>query len=308
MGKNRVEKKGKKSNKNKENNMSDKKDKEKRNRNDKKNFAERSSDGSQRAKPAHEDDVRELREDIIEGRNPVMEAIKSGRSINKILIVKGEREGSINYIVTAALERKIVVQEVDRAKLDSLSLTGAHQGVIAFVSPKDYVEVEDILAVPSEKGEDPFILILDGITDPHNLGAILRTADAAGVHGVIIPKRRAIGLTAAVAKASAGAIEYVPVARVTNLSQTIDYLKKQNIWVIGTDAAEENKTIHESDLKGPIALVIGSEGDGLSRLVKEKCDITVRIPMKGNISSLNASVAAAVVMYEVLRQRVQSGS
>ncbi|HHV97014.1 MAG TPA: 23S rRNA (guanosine(2251)-2'-O)-methyltransferase RlmB [Clostridiaceae bacterium] len=288
--------------------MSDKKDKEKRNRNDKKNFAERSSDGSQRAKPAHEDDVRELREDIIEGRNPVMEAIKSGRSINKILIVKGEREGSINYIVTAALERKIVVQEVDRAKLDSLSLTGAHQGVIAFVSPKDYVEVEDILAVPSEKGEDPFILILDGITDPHNLGAILRTADAAGVHGVIIPKRRAIGLTAAVAKASAGAIEYVPVARVTNLSQTIDYLKKQNIWVIGTDAAEENKTIHESDLKGPIALVIGSEGDGLSRLVKEKCDITVRIPMKGNISSLNASVAAAVVMYEVLRQRVQSGS
>lgn len=283
--------------------------KNRKNRKNKQNTERKSLKESYTGKLDYDNEQENLRElDIIEGRNPVIEAIKSGRSINKILVIKGEREGSINYLIAAALERKIVVQEVEKAKVESLSITGAHQGVIAFVSPKDYVELEDILKIPSEKGEDPFILILDGITDAHNLGAILRTADAAGVHGVIIPKRRAIGLTAAVAKASAGAIEYVPVARVTNISQTIDYLKKQNIWVAGTDSAEENKSFQNSDLKGPIALVIGSEGEGLSRLVKEKCDFTIKIPMKGQISSLNASVAAAIVMYEVVRQRDQEDS
>ncbi len=240
--------------------------------------------------------------DILEGRNPVIEAIKAGRSINKILIAKGEKEGSINYLVALAKERKIVVQEVDKAKLDKMSLTGSHQGVIAHVSAKEYVEVDDILQIANEKDEDPFILILDGITDAQNLGAILRTADASGVHGVIIPKRRAIGLTAAVARASAGAVEYVPVARVTNISQTIEYLKKENIWVAGTDISG-NKSFQKSDLKGPIAIVIGSEGEGMGRLVSEKCDFIVNIPMKGHINSLNSSVAAALVMYEVLRQR-----
>lgn len=241
-------------------------------------------------------------QDVIEGRNPVIEAIKAGRSINKILIAKGEKEGSINYLVALATQRKIVVQEVAKVKLDNMSPTGSHQGVIAQVSVKEYVEVDNILEIADKKGEDPFILILDGIADAQNLGAILRTADASGVHGVIIPKRRAIGLTAAVARASAGAVEYVPVARVVNISRIIEYLKKENIWVIGTDSSGK-ESFQASDLKGPIALVIGSEGEGIGRLVAEKCDFIVNIPMRGHISSLNSSMAAALVMYEVLRQR-----
>ncbi len=239
---------------------------------------------------------------MLEGRNPVIEAIKAGRSIDKILIAKGEREGSIVYLAALAAEKKIVLQEVDRAKLDRMSVTGSHQGVIAFASVKEYVEVDDILDIAAEKGEDPFILILDGITDTNNLGAILRTADACGVHGVIIPKRRAIGLNAAVAKASAGAVEYVPVARVTNITRTIEYLKSRNIWVAGTDSAGD-KPFHEADLKGAIAIVIGSEGEGMHRLVADACDFIIRIPMKGHVNSLNSSVATALVMYEVLRQR-----
>lgn len=242
------------------------------------------------------------RSDILEGRNPIIEALKANRAINKILVAKGEREGSINYITALAKEKGIVVQEVDKAKLDSLSSTHAHQGIIAHVAVKDYVEPDDILKVAEERGEPPFIIILDEITDPHNLGSILRTADAVGAHGVIIPKRRAAGLSSTVAKASAGAVEYVPVARVTNIGQTIDYLKSRNIWVVGTDQSGR-ETFYESDLKGPIALVIGSEGEGMGKLVKEKCDFVVKIPMKGNISSLNASVAAAVIMYEILKQR-----
>lgn len=240
--------------------------------------------------------------DILEGRNPVLEALKAGRTINKILIAKGEREGSIRQIAAMAKEMGITIQEVDRRNLDSVSLTKSHQGVIAYVSVKEYVEVDDILKAAENSGKHPFILILDEINDAHNLGSILRTADAVGVHGVIIPKRRAVGLTSVVAKASAGAIEYVPVARVTNIAQTIDYLKKNNIWVIGTDQTGD-KEFYKSDLKGPIALVIGSEGEGMGRLVREKCDFVVQIPMMGNISSLNASVAAAVVMYEILKQR-----
>jgi len=240
--------------------------------------------------------------DILEGRNPVLEALKAGRTINKLLIAKGEREGSIRQIAAMAKEMGITIQEVDRRNLDSISLTKSHQGVIAYVSVKEYVEVDDILKAAEKSGTPPFILILDEINDAHNLGSILRTADAVGVHGVIIPKRRAVGLTSVVAKVSAGAIEYVPVARVTNIAQTIDYLKKNNIWVIGTDQTGD-KEFYKSDLKGPVALVIGSEGEGMGRLVREKCDFIVRIPMMGNISSLNASVAAAVMMYEILKQR-----
>jgi len=244
-------------------------------------------------------------EDRLEGRNPVMEAIKAGREIDKILVQKGEREGSIVRIISLAKEKGIVVQEVEKQKLDALSSTRAHQGVIAFVAMHKYVEIEDILERAKEKGEPPFIILIDEITDPHNLGSIIRTANAAGVHGIIIPKRRTVGLTAAVAKASAGAIEYMPVAKVTNLSQTIDKLKERGIWIAGVDMNGEQDLYH-ADLKGSIGLVIGSEGEGISRLVKEKCDFLVRIPMKGEISSLNASVAAAVVMYEVFKQRMDS--
>jgi 23S rRNA (guanosine2251-2'-O)-methyltransferase len=240
--------------------------------------------------------------DKIEGRNPVIEALKSGRSINKILISKGEKEGSIKQIIAMAKENRVVVQEVEKAKLDSVSLTHSHQGVIAYVSIKDYVEVDDILDIAEAKDEPNFIIILDGITDAYNLGSILRTANAVGAHGVIIPKRRAIGLNTAVSKASAGAIEYVPVAQVTNIAQTIEYLKKKNIWVVGTDMSGE-KPFYKNDLKGNIALVVGSEGEGTSKLVLEKCDFVVNLPMKGQISSLNAAVAGAIVMYEILMQR-----
>jgi len=253
--------------------------------------------GKQREKEDQSEDL-----DRLEGRNSVMEAIRANRTINKILVQKGEKEGSIRQIIALAREKGIVVQETDRSNLDRISTTHAHQGIIAYVSFKDYVEVDDILESAESKGEAPFIIILDGITDAYNLGSILRTADAAGAHGVIIPKRRAIGLNAAVSKASAGAIEYVPVARVTNISQTIDYLKKKNIWVVGTDLSGE-KSYYESDLKGPIAVVIGSEGHGMGKLVTEKCDFIINIPMKGRIASLNAAVASAIIMYEVMKQR-----
>ncbi len=240
--------------------------------------------------------------DKLEGRNSVLEALKSGRSINRIFVAKGDREGSVNQIIAMARQHHILVQEIDRAKLDAMSVTQAHQGVIALTAAKDYVEVDDILEIAAASGRAPFIIILDEITDSHNLGSILRTANAAGVHGVIIPKRRAVGLTSVVSKASAGAIEYVPVARVTNIVQTIEKLKKQNIWVAGTDATGE-KPYFEMDLTGPIALVIGSEGEGMGKLVRESCDFVVNIPMLGQISSLNAAVAGAIVTYEILRQR-----
>ncbi|MCR4436835.1 MAG: 23S rRNA (guanosine(2251)-2'-O)-methyltransferase RlmB [Clostridiales bacterium] len=240
--------------------------------------------------------------DKIEGRNPVLEALKSNRPIDKILVAKGEREGSIKHILSLAKEKRIVVQEVEKARLDSLASTHAHQGVIAYAAVKEYVDIDDILEEVDAKGEPAFLIILDEITDTHNLGSVLRTADAVGAHGVIIPKRRAVGLTAAVSKASAGAVEYVPVAKVTNIAQTIEYLKKKNIWVVGTDASGE-KPFYETDLTGSIALVIGSEGEGISRLVREKCDFLVNIPMHGRISSLNAAVAGAIVLYEILRQR-----
>ena len=240
--------------------------------------------------------------DRIEGRNSVLEALKAGRTIDKILVVKGEREGSIKQILGLARELKIVIQEVERSKLDMISTTQSHQGVIAYAAVKQYVELDDILKIAEEKNEPPFIILLDELSDPHNLGSILRTADATGAHGVVIPKRRSVGLTATVSKASAGAIEYVPVARITNMVQTIEYLKSKNIWVVGTDLTGE-KSFYNSDLRGPIALVVGSEGEGIGNLIKQKCDFMVNIPMKGSISSLNAGVAAAIVMYEILRQR-----
>lgn len=240
--------------------------------------------------------------DKLEGRNSIMEALKANRTINKLFVVKGEREGSIRQIIAIARQKGIIITEVERNALDSMSNSRSHQGIIAFVSAKEYVEVDDILKIAQEKGEPPFIIILDEISDPHNFGAILRSADAVGAHGVIIPKRRAIGLTSAVSKAAAGAVEYVPVSRVTNIAQTIEYLKKNNIWVIGTDSTGE-RAFFESDLKGPIALVVGSEGEGMGKLIREKCDFVVNIPMLGQISSLNASVAAAIVMYEILKQR-----
>ena len=244
---------------------------------------------------------RPFNENQLEGRNAVLEVLKSGRDIEKIIVQKGNVEGTIRRIAGMARERGIVVQEAARQKLDEMIQTKNHQGVIAIVSEHEYAEVDDILRSAAEKGEKPFIIILDNITDPHNLGAVIRTAECAGAHGVIIPKRRSVGLTAVVGKTSAGALEYMPVARVTNIARTIEELKKQGVWVACADMDGED--YYDASLDGAIALVIGSEGEGVSRLVKEKCDFTVSIPMYGKISSLNASVAGALLMYEVVRQR-----
>jgi len=239
--------------------------------------------------------------DKIEGRNSVTQALKSGRSIDKLYVKKGDLHGSIIPIINLAKKKGITIVETDEKKLSQMSETGAHQGVIALCAAKDYASVDDILKVSEERDEPPFIIILDRINDPHNLGAVIRTANCAGAHGIIISKHDSVGLTAVCAKAAAGALEYVPVARVSNLSKTIDELKKKNIWVTGADASGETE-LYSADLKGAIAIVIGSEGEGISRLVLEKCDFKVKIPMKGNINSLNASVAAALFMYEAVRQ------
>ncbi len=239
----------------------------------------------------------------LEGRNPVMEALRSNRPIDKIYVQSGEKNGSVLKILSMAKEKRIPVMEVEKNKLDKMSYTNAHQGVIASVAAKEYSSVEDILSYAKEKGEPPFIVICDDISDPHNLGSIIRTANAAGVHGVIIPKRNGVGLTATVAKTSAGAIEFTHVAKVTNIAKTIDMLKENNVWVVGADMDGE-KNIYEHDFSGSVAIVIGSEGFGISRLVKEKCDFIVNIPMVGRISSLNASVAGALMIYEALRGRL----
>lgn len=243
----------------------------------------------------------------IEGRNPVMEALRSGREIDKILVAKGTEGGSLTKILGQARDKGIPIQYVDRQKINEMASSNAHQGVIATVAAYDYVHFEDIIEKAREKDKDPFVLILDEIMDPHNLGSIMRTADAVGVDGIIIPKRRSVGLTAVVAKTSAGAIEYVPVARVSNIAQTIDRMKERGIWVAGAHM-EDAKEHYNTDLKGPLALVIGNEGKGISRLIKEKCDFLVKLPMVGQVSSLNASVAAGVLMYEVFRQRVSGNN
>lgn len=237
----------------------------------------------------------------IEGRNAVIEAFRSGRTIDKLFVLDGCQDGPIMTIKRAAAKSGCMVKYVSKERLDQISETGKHQGVIAYAAAYAYVEVEDILEKARDKGEAPFIFLLDNIEDPHNLGAIIRTANLAGAHGVIIPKNRAVGLTAAVAKASAGAINYTPVAKVTNLGQTIEELKKGGLWFVCADM--DGTRMYDLDLKGPIGLVIGSEGNGVGRLVKEKCDFAAAIPMKGDIDSLNASVAAGVLAYEIVRQR-----
>lgn len=240
----------------------------------------------------------------IEGRNPVLEALRSGREINKLLVAKGSREGSIREVLSVAREAGVIIQEVDRQRLDTLAPDRNHQGVIAMVAAHAYVEVDDILAKAAAAGEDPFVLVLDGIEDPQNLGSLLRTADAAGIHGIIIPERRAAGLTETVAKVSAGAIEYVPVARVTNTVRTLEELKERGLWVVGTHQGSK-ELYYEAKLTGPLAVVIGSEGKGIGRLVAEKCDFMVRLPMLGRVTSLNAAVAGAILVYEIRKQREQ---
>ncbi len=245
--------------------------------------------------------------DQVEGRNSVLELLESGKDINKIFVSRGEKQGSIYKIIGKAKDQKIVVVEVDRKKLDEMSQTGNHQGVIAIVPPFEYCEVDDILEEAQKRKEDPFIIILDGLEDPHNLGAIIRTAETAGVHGIIIPKRRAVGVNSTVNKSSAGAVEYMKIARVNNITDTIHYLKEKGLWIIGTDM-DTNTYYYDQDMTGPIAVVIGSEGFGMTRLVKENCDMLIKIPMKGKITSLNASVSAGIVMYEIVKQKNNKNS
>ena len=239
---------------------------------------------------------------VIEGRNAVIEALRAGVTIDKIFIMKGETDATLGHIASSAREKGIVVVDADRRKLDGMSRTHSHQGVIALAAVREYASVEDILNAAREKGEPPLIVVCDELSDPHNLGAVIRTAECAGAHGVIIPKRRSAGLTAIVAKTSAGAVAHMPVARVPNIPVLLKDLKQQGVWVFGT-AADGNTTLYQADLKGPAAIVIGSEGDGMGRLVTENCDFKVSIPMKGHINSLNASAAAAILLYEAVRQR-----
>ncbi len=255
---------------------------------------------AKRARPAEQDPGAD---GLIEGRNAVIEALRAGTSIDKIYLQKGETDRTLGHIASTAREKGIVVVDADKRKLDSMSRTHAHQGVIALASVREYVSVADILNAAREKGEAPLIVVCDEISDPHNLGAIIRTAECAGAHGVIIPKRRSAGLTSVVGKTSAGAVSYVPVARVPNIAALLKELQKEGVWVFGT-AAEGTTTLYDADLKGPAAIVIGSEGDGMTRLVREGCDFLVSIPMKGRISSLNASAAAAILLYEAVRQRL----
>ncbi len=249
-----------------------------------------------------EPEEQDEREDLIEGRNAVIEALRAGRPIDKIYIQKGETDKTLGHIASTAKDAGIVVVDADRRKLDFMSRTHAHQGVIALAAIKDYCSVSDILAIAKERNEPPFIVMCDEISDPHNLGAVIRSAECVGAHGVIIPKRRSAGLTSIVEKTSAGAVEHIAVARVANLASAIEELKAAGVWVYGT-AADGANPLWKTDLTGPACFVIGSEGAGMGRLVREKCDFLVSIPMKGKVSSLNASAAAAVLLYEALRQR-----
>jgi len=240
---------------------------------------------------------------IIEGRNAIIEAFRSGRSVDKLFIQEHTKEASMNTLIREAKKTKTLIKYVPKERLDQISETGHHQGAVAFVAAYNYAEIDDLFAKSEEKGESPFFIILDEIEDPHNLGAIIRTANLAGAHGVIVPKNRACGLTATVVKASAGAINYTPIVKVTNIAQTIESLKERGMWFVCADM--DGETMYDIDLKGSIGLVIGNEGKGVSRLVKEKCDFVARIPMNGDIDSLNASVATGVLAYEIVRQRMK---
>ena len=243
-----------------------------------------------------------VNENMIEGRNAVLEAFRSGKPIDKLYVLDGCQDGPVRTIVREARKHDTLIQFVEKERLSQLSATGKHQGVIALAAAYEYSEVEDMLELARERGEDPFLILLDNIEDPHNLGAIIRTANLAGAHGVIIPKRRAVGLTATVAKTSAGALNYTPVAKVTNMTRTMEELKEKGLWFVCADMG--GSSMYDLNLKGPIGLVIGNEGEGVSRLVKDHCDYIASIPMKGDIDSLNASVAAGVMAYEIVRQRL----
>lgn len=244
---------------------------------------------------------------VIEGRNAVLEALRAGKPIDKLYIARGETDATLGYIAATARGKGIAVSQADRRKLDGMSVTHAHQGVIAITAVQEYASVEDILELARERGEAPLIVVCDELSDPHNLGAVIRTAECAGAHGVIIPKHRSAGLTAVVAKTSAGAVFHLKVARVPNLTAALRDLKKEGLWIFGTAAAGDT-SLYQADLKGPAAIVIGSEGEGMSRLVGETCDFRVAIPMKGKLSSLNASAAAAILLYEAVRQRMPGGA
>lgn len=250
-----------------------------------------------------EDREEKIFDDQIEGRNSVLELLESGKDINKIYVTRGERHGSINKILGIAKERKIIVVEKDKRQMDEMAQEENYQGVIAIVPPFEYVEIQDILQEAVERKEDPFILILDGIEDPHNLGSIIRTAETAGVHGIIIPKRRAVSVNSTVNKASAGAVEHMKIARVTNISDAIEELKQAGLWICGTDINSE-KYYYNQDLTGPLGIVIGNEGKGISAKVKKNCDFNVKIPMKGKVTSLNASVSTGIIVYESVKQRI----
>lgn len=243
-----------------------------------------------------------MEQEYIAGKNSVIEALRSGRTIHKLWLSESANKSAMQPILAEAKNHGVIAQFVDRRKLDQFAQDGNHQGVVAQVAAYEYVELEDLIAAAQQKSGHPFFLLLDEIEDPHNLGSILRTADCSGADGVIIPKRRSVGLTGTVAKTSAGAVEYVPVARVTNLAQTIDRLKEAGIWIVGTDASADQE-VYGADFNLPVALVIGSEGQGMGRLIKEKCDFIVRLPMFGHVNSLNASVASGILMYEIVRQR-----
>ena len=251
-----------------------------------------------------EEDAEKRFDDQIEGRNSVLELLESGKDVNKIFVTRGEKHGSINKILGIAKERKIIVVEKDKKQMDEMAQEENYQGVIAIVPPFEYVEISDILEVAKDRNEDPFVIVLDGIEDPHNLGSIIRTAETAGVHGVIIPKRRAVSVNSTVNKASAGAVEHMKIARVTNISDAIEELKQAGLWVCGT-AVDTNKYYYNQDLTGPLAIVIGNEGKGIGEKVKKNCDFLVKIPMKGKVQSLNASVSTGIVVYEAVKQRIR---
>lgn len=243
-------------------------------------------------------------EDQVEGRNAVIELLESGKDINKIFITKGEKHGSINKIISMAKERKVILVEKDKRQMEQMAQNENYQGVIAIVPPFEYCEIEDILDKAKEMNEDPFILILDGIEDPHNLGSIIRTAETAGVHGIIIPKRRAVAVNSTVNKVSAGAVQYMKIARVTNITDSIEKLKEKGLWICGTDISTDTY-YYNQDLTGPLGIVIGNEGTGMSDRVKKSCDFLVKIPMKGKVTSLNASVSTGIVIYEAIKQRMK---
>lgn len=290
------DKKNKKQYNNKENKINKNSRNSRNNKNSKKEF-----NNLQEKRNNYENEENSY-DDIVEGRNAVLELLNSDRDINKIFVQAGEKHGSINKIIAIAKENKVVVTEVEKSKLDFMSKTNNHQGVIAIVPPFNYCEIEDILDLAEQRNEDAFILILDGVEDPHNLGSIIRTAETAGVHGIIIPKRRSVTVNSTVSKVSAGAVEHMKIARVNNINEAIRKLKENGLWIIGTDM-NTNTYYYNQDLKGNIAIVIGSEGFGISRLVKENCDMLVKIPMKGKITSLNASVSAGIIIYEAVKQR-----